>query len=66
MLKADVANNLDPLQFAYRQGRGTEDAINSIIHKQKRKHKAYASLLLIDFNSAFITYHIIYIFNLTC
>jgi len=27
-----IANNLDPLHFAYRQGRGTEDAINSIIH----------------------------------
>lgn len=56
MLKSDAANNLDPLQFAYRQGRETEDAFNSIIHLiLKRKHKAYASLLVIDFNSAFIT-----------
>jgi len=58
MLKAEVANNLDPLQFAYRQGRGTEDAIISIMHlilKHLENNKAYARLLFIDFSSAFNT-----------
>lgn len=58
MLKAGVADKLDPLQFAYRQGRGTEDAINSIMHlilKHLESPKAYARLLFIDFSSAFNT-----------
>ena len=58
MLKAEIATNLDPLQFAYRQGRGTEDAISSIMHlilKHLENHKAYARLLFIDFSSAFNT-----------
>lgn len=52
MIKAEVANNLDPLQFACRQRTGTEDAINSIVHlilKHLEDHKAYARLLFIDF-----------------
>ncbi len=58
MLKAEVASNLDPLQSAYRQGRGTEDAINSFMHlilKDLEDPKAYARLLFIDFSSAFNT-----------
>ncbi|KAF7645306.1 hypothetical protein LDENG_00206710 [Lucifuga dentata] len=55
MLKEDV-NSLDPLQFAYRQGRGTDDAINSIVHlvlKHLEDPRAYARMLFIDFSSAF-------------
>lgn len=63
MLKVGVADKLDPLQFAYRQGggtedRGTEDAIDSIMHlilKHLESPKAYARLLFIDFSSAFNT-----------
>lgn len=32
ILKADVNSKLDPFQFSYRQGRGTGDAINTLIH----------------------------------
>lgn len=58
MLKAEVNSELDPLQFAYRQGRSTDDAINSITHltlKHLEDPKAYARLLFIDFSSAFNT-----------
>ena len=50
--------NMDPYQFAYSQGRGTDDAINNITHstvKHLECPKAYAQILLIDFSSAFNT-----------
>jgi len=57
-LKQDVGVFLDPFQFAYRQGRGTDDAISSISHLV-RKHledpRAYAHILFVDFSSAFNT-----------
>lgn len=58
MLKADVKSKLDPLQFAYRQGRSTDDAITAIMHlvlKHLEDSRAYARLLFIDFSSSFNT-----------
>ena len=57
-LRLGVQDYLDPFQFSYRQGRGTDDAINTVVHlpvilKHLDKAKAYARLLFIDFNSAF-------------
>lgn len=58
LLKTEVKPVLDPLQFAYRQGRGTVDAINNITYaivKHLENPKAYARLLFVDFSSAFDT-----------
>ncbi len=58
MLKAEVNLALDPYQFAYRQGRGTDDAINSITHftvEHLECPNAYAWILFIGFSSAFNT-----------
>ena len=55
-LKAEIGPKLDPQQFAYRQGRGTDDAITGITHlalKHLEAPGAYARLLFIDFSSAF-------------
>ena len=55
-LRLDVQDYLDPFQFAYRQGRGTDDAVNTVVHLiliHLDKPKAYARLLFIDFSSAF-------------
>ncbi|KAF7668512.1 hypothetical protein LDENG_00007020 [Lucifuga dentata] len=58
MLKSEVASNMDPLQFAYRQGWSTDDAIISVTHlisKHLEDPKAYARVLFADFSSAFNT-----------
>ncbi|KAF7643944.1 hypothetical protein LDENG_00230620 [Lucifuga dentata] len=58
MLKSEVASNMDPLQFAYRRGRSTEDAVISVTHlisKHLEDPKAYARVLFADFSSAFNT-----------
>lgn len=58
MLKSDIASCLDPSQFAYRQGRSTEDAIISVTHlisKHLEDPKAYARVLFADFSSNFNT-----------
>lgn len=58
LLKAEVHLVLDPLQFAYRQGRGTDDTINRITHltlKHLEDPKAYARILFVDFSSDFNT-----------
>ena len=55
-LRVDVQDCLDPFQFAYRQGRGTDDAVNTVVHlilKHLDKPKAYARLVFIDLSSAF-------------
>ena len=47
---------LDPLQFAYRAGRGVEDAklfILNTLYKHLEKPKAHARLIFADFSSAF-------------
>ena len=57
-LKDQVKPLLDPLQFAYSERRGTEDAINYISHlvsSHLEDIQAYARLLFIDFSSAFNT-----------
>ena len=49
-LRLDVQDYLDPFQYAYRQGRGTYDAVNTVVHlilKHLDKLKAYARLLFI-------------------
>lgn len=58
VLKDQVKSFLDPLQFAYKVGRGTDDAINCITHlvnSHLEDSQAYARLLFIDFSSAFNT-----------
>ena len=53
-----VEPNLDPLQFAYRSGRGVEDAIATILHKLLKHLESpgcYARILFADFSSAFNT-----------
>ena len=55
-LRLDVQDYLDPFQYAYRQGRETYDAVNTVVHlilKHLDKPKAYARLLFIDFSLAF-------------
>ncbi len=50
--------DLDPLQFAYRKGRGMDDAINNLMHlvlNHLEDSDAYARLLCIDFSSDFNT-----------
>lgn len=57
-LKSEVDSCLDPLQFAYRQGRSTEDAaitVTHLINKHLEHPQAYARVLFADFSSAFDT-----------
>lgn len=58
VLKAEVNLALDPYHFAYRHGRGTDGAINTIPHfnvKRLECPKAYARILFIDVSLAFKT-----------
>ena len=53
-----VENLLDPLQFAYRAGRGVEDAALTLLHflhQHLDRPRTHARLLFIDFSSAFNT-----------
>ena len=53
-----IEPNLDPLQFAYRSGRGVEDAIATLLHKLLQHLESpgcYARILFADFSSAFNT-----------
>ena len=53
-----IEPNLDPLQFAYRSGRGVEDAIATLLHKlllHLESPGCYARILFADFSSAFNT-----------
>ena len=48
----------DPYQFAYKQGRSTEDAVVTLVHiisKHLDKPNTYARALFLDFSSAFNT-----------
>lgn len=48
----------DPLQFAYRSNRSTEDAVSSAIHlslEHLEKKNTYVRMLFLDFSSAFNT-----------
>lgn len=49
---------LDPLQFAFQESRGVEDAIATLLHlllSHLEKPKAHAKILFADFSSAFNT-----------
>lgn len=51
-------SSLDPLQFAYRNKRGIEDAVATLLHlvfQHLEKPKTFVKLLFIDFSSAFNT-----------
>ena len=53
-----VQDDLDPLQFAYRHGRGVNDAIATLLHsvlKHLESPGCYARILFIDYSSAFNT-----------
>ena len=57
-IKSCLPANLDPLQFAYRTNRSTEDAISTTLHltlSHLEKKNTYARILFIDFSSAFNT-----------
>lgn len=51
MLKTDVNSSLDPLLFAYRQGRSTEAAVATLMHLIYK----HARVLFGDFSLAFNT-----------
>ena len=57
-IKKCLPADLDPLQFAYRTNRSTEDAISTMLHltlSHLEQKNTYARLLFIDFSSAFNT-----------
>ena len=57
-LVAKTEHLLDPLQSAYRAGRGVQDAtatLLNLVHKHLEGSKTHARLLFIDFSSAFNT-----------
>lgn len=57
-LLQQVSHLMDPLQFAYKQGRSTEDATAYIIHRITEHLDSpgtYARVLYVDFSSAFNT-----------
>lgn len=56
LLTSQVTSVIDPLQFAYRSNRGTDDAVLVLldfISKQLALPKGYARVLFIDFSAAF-------------
>ncbi|KAK1803173.1 hypothetical protein P4O66_021691, partial [Electrophorus voltai] len=57
-IKTKLPPSLDPLQFAYRSNRPTDDAISSTLHlalTRLDKKGTYVRMLFIDFSSAFNT-----------
>lgn len=57
-IKNCLLADLDPLQFAYRTNRSTEDAISTMLHltlSHLEQKNYYAWLLFIDFSSTFNT-----------
>ncbi len=57
-IKTSLPNTLDPLQFAYRPNRSTDDAISSTLHlafTHLENKDSYVIMLFIDFSSAFNT-----------
>ena len=55
MVKPMVSSDLNPLQFAYKKGRSTEDSVLYLISKHLEDPKAYARVLFADFSAAFDT-----------
>ena len=57
-IKSQLPATLDPMQFAYRPNRSTDDAINTAIHlalSHLDQKDTYVRMLFIDFSSAFNT-----------
>ncbi len=58
-ISSSIPVTLDPLQFAYRPNRSTDDAISHILHSSlthiDSSNGNYARLLFIDYSSAFNT-----------
>ncbi len=57
-IKNSLPNTLDPLQFAYRPNRSTDDTISSTLHlalTHLENKDSYVRMLFIDFSSAFNT-----------
>ncbi len=57
-IKSNLPNTLDPLQFAYRPNRSTDNAISSTLHlalTHLENKDSYVRMLFIDFSSAFNT-----------
>uniref|UniRef100_A0A3B1J4C9 Reverse transcriptase domain-containing protein n=1 Tax=Astyanax mexicanus TaxID=7994 RepID=A0A3B1J4C9_ASTMX len=57
-IKTQLPSSLDPLQFAYRPNRSTDDAITTTLHlslTHLEKKDTYVRMLFIDFSSAFNT-----------
>lgn len=57
-LRSEVQHLLDPYQFAYNDGRSTDDALNTTTHfilQHLENPTAYARLMFMDFSSAFNT-----------
>ncbi len=57
-IKNSLPNTLDPLQFAYRPNRSTDDAISSTLNlalTHLENKDSYVRMLFIDFSSAFNT-----------
>ena len=56
---SSIPDTLDPLQFAYRPNRSTDDAISHILHSSlthiDSNNRNYVRLLFIDYSSAFNT-----------
>ncbi len=57
-IKTSLPNTVDPLQFAYRPNRSTDDAISTTLHlalTHLENKDSYVRMLFIDFSSAFNT-----------
>ena len=57
-ITSNLPNTLDPLQFAYRPNRSTDDAITIALHtalSHLDKRNTYVRMLFIDYSSAFNT-----------
>ncbi|KAI3365905.1 hypothetical protein L3Q82_000736 [Scortum barcoo] len=59
-ITSSILDSLDPLQFAYRPNRSTEDAIALTLHtalSHLDQRDTYVRMLFIDYSSAFIQHH---------
>lgn len=59
-LQSSICTKLDPIQFAYKTGCGTQDAIAAFTHiitTHLDKTNTYARALFLDYSSAFNTIH---------
>ncbi|KAK0132601.1 RNA-directed DNA polymerase from mobile element jockey [Merluccius polli] len=56
---ASLPRTMDPLQFAYRSNRSTDDAVSQVLHTTRShldsQKRGYVRLLFIDYSSAFNT-----------